>query len=275
MRASFSKLAVAAFLAGPLLAGNAALAETLRLAGTGGAMAMVQQIAAGFAEDTGVKIKVVPGLGSKGGIRATADGAIDLAVSARQLEPDETSLGLTTMPMARTALVFVTSHRSPNSVNSAELTEIFKATNPKWADGSPMNLILRARFDGDSMLLKLRFTGMEEALDAARQRPELPITATDQDNATLAERLPGSFVQAGLSQIVTEKRNLRFVPIDGVEPSLETLESGEYSHKKDFHIVFSAKTKAVAERLLEFTRSEKGRRILRQTGNLPLAERGQ
>jgi phosphate transport system substrate-binding protein len=275
MRASFSKLAVAAFLAGPLLAGNAALAETWRLAGTGGAMAMVEQIAAGFADATGVTIEVIPGLGSKGGIRATADGAFDLAVSARPLAPEEASMGLTAMPMARTALVFVTSHRQPNSVKSAELTGIFKATNPKWADGSPMNLILRTRFDSDTILLGQHFEGMSEAIEAARLRPELPIAPTDQDNATLAERMPGSFVQAGLSQIVTEKRNLRFVPIDGVEPSLETLESGKYPHKKDFHIVFSAKTKAVAERLLEFTRSEKGRRILRETGNLPIAERGQ
>jgi phosphate transport system substrate-binding protein len=195
-----------------------------------------------------------------------------MAVSARQLNPDEVPLGLTAIPMARTALVFVTSHRKPNSVNSAELTGIFKATNPKWADGSPMRVILRTRFDGDTTLLEQRFAGMHEAIETARQRPELPIAATDQDNATLAERLSGSFVQAGLSQIMTEKRDLRFVPIDGVAPSLETLESGKYPYEKIFYIVFSAKTKATAERLLEFVRSAKGHSILRATANLPVAE---
>lgn len=274
MHASFSKLAIAAFLTALCLAGAAARAETLRLAGTGGAMAMVEQIAAGFADATGVTIDVVPGLGSKGAIRATAERAIDLAVSARPLEPEEASLGLSARPMARTALVFVTSHSQPNSVKSDDLTKIFKATDPKWADGSPMNLILRTRFDSDSILLAQRFEGMGDAIEVARRRPELPIAPTDQDNATLAERLPGSFVQAGFSQIVTEKRNLRFVPLDGVEPSLETLESGEYPHEKEFHIVFPANAKALVERLLEFTRSEKGRRILRETGNLPITERG-
>lgn len=79
-------------------------------------------------------------------------------------------------------------------------------------------------------------------------------------------------MQAGLSQILTEKRDLRFVPIDGVEPSLESLESGKYPYKKDFYIVHSTKTKAVAERLLEFLRSAKGSIILRETGNLPVIE---
>lgn len=272
MHGSFSNVVFAVSLAGALLAGHGAAAETLRLAGTGGAMAMVEQVAAGFAAATGVKLEVVPGLGSKGGIRAAADGAVDLAVSARPLDPAEAALGLTAIPMARTALVFVTSHRKPNSLKSTELTAIFKATNPKWADGSQMKLILRTRFDGDTILLEKNFAGMREAIEAARLRPEFPVAPTDQDSATLAERLPGSFVQAGLSQIVTEKRDLRFVPIDGVEPSLENLESGKYPYEKDFYIVFSAKMKATAERLLEFVRSAKGRSILRETGNLPVAE---
>lgn len=271
MHGSFSNVAFAVSLAGALLAGHGASAETLQLAGTGGATAMMEHIAAGFAVSTGIKIEVIPGLGSKGAIGAAADGAVDLAVSARPLYPNEVALGLTAIPFARTALVFVTSHRKPNSLNSTELTEIFKGINPKWADGSPIRLILRTKLDGDTIILGDRFAGMREAMEEAWSRPELPVAATDQDSATLAERLPGSFVQGGLSQMISENRDLRFVPIDGVEPSLENLENGKYPYGKDFYIVFSAKTKAMAERLLEFVRSAKGRSILRESGNLPLA----
>jgi phosphate transport system substrate-binding protein len=269
MRVSLSAAVCTAALAGALLTCNQALADDIRVAGTGGAMAMVERLASGFAEATGDKIELVWGLGSKGGIRATADGAVSLAISARPLEPAESALGLMAVPIARTALVFITSHLKPNSIKSAELIEIFKSVNPKWEDGTPIRPILRTKFDGDTILLEKRFPGMSAAFDAARQRPELPITPTDQDNAALAERLAGSFVQAGLSQIVTEKRDLRFVPIDGVEPTLENLESGKYPYEKDFYVVFSPKSKAVAERLLEFARSEKGQGILRETGNLP------
>ena len=115
MRPSFQNLAFALFLAGPLLAGAAASAETWKLGGTGGAMAMAEHEAAEFAVATGIKIEVIPGLGSKGAIRAVADGVLDLALTARQLNADELPLGLTAVPIARTALVFVSSHPKPNS----------------------------------------------------------------------------------------------------------------------------------------------------------------
>jgi phosphate transport system substrate-binding protein len=272
MRLTSSKSAVAALFAVLLAAGQAGGAETLRVAGTGGAIGMMRQVAAAYADAAGIQLELIPGLGSKGAIRATADGALDLAVSARLLEPAEVALGLTAVPFARTALVFVTSNRKPNSLNTNEIVEIFKSTNPKWADGSPINLILRTRFDGDTLILEQRFVGMREAIEEARKRTEIPIAATDQDSADLAENVPGSFVQAGLSQIETEKRNLRFVPIEGVEPSLATLESGKYPYEKMFYLVFSAKTKAAAERLLDFLKSAKGQAILRETGNLPVTE---
>jgi phosphate transport system substrate-binding protein len=267
------KTVFAAVLGGVLLlTGNGASAETLRLAGTGGAMAMVDRIAAEFDVATGIKIQIIPGLGSKGAISAAADGAVDLVVSARLPNPDEAGLGLTASPIARTALVLVTSHRKPNSLNSTELPGIYSAANPKWADGSPVHIILRTRFDGDSIILAQRFRGMSEAMEVARQRQEIPVAATDQDSADLAEHLAGSFVQAGLSQIKTEKRDLRFVPIDGVEPTLENFESGKYPYEKIFYLLYRTNMRATAERLVDFIRSAKGRSILRETGNLPAGE---
>jgi phosphate transport system substrate-binding protein len=269
MRVSFWKLGLAVCMAGALTASQGAAAETWRIAGTGGAIPMAQRVATEFAAATGIELEVVPGLGSKGSIRAAVDGVVAFAISALPLTAEEAALGLSATPIARTALVFITSHPNPNSVKSSELTAIFKSGNPKWADGSPMNLILRTRLDSDSVILMKLFPGMAEAFEAARKRPELPIAPTDQDNAELAERLKGSFVQSGLSQIVTEKRNLRFVPLDGVEPTLANLDSGKYPYEKHFYLVYSAKTKDAADRLIEFLRSEKGHSILRETGCLP------
>lgn len=175
MRALLSRLGLCVLVACPPLGSSGFAAETLQVAGTGGATAMVERVAAGFEAETGIKIVVVPGLGSKGGIRAAADGVVDLAVAARPLDSSETAYGLTAAPMARTALVFVTSHLKPNSLKSSDLTGIFKAISPKWADGSPINLILRTKLDGDSILLEKQFSGMAEAVAVARLRPEFPI----------------------------------------------------------------------------------------------------
>mgnify|MGYP002336183659 CR=1 FL=1 len=96
MRAATAKSMIAALSVLLFAAGQASAAETLRLAGTGGAMAMAEQIAAEFAVSTGIKIQVVPGLGSKGGISAAADGAVDLGVEPTLENFESSSLGITT-----------------------------------------------------------------------------------------------------------------------------------------------------------------------------------
>jgi phosphate transport system substrate-binding protein len=272
MRAAIAKSAIVLLLAGAVPTGTVAAADTLRVGGTGGAIEMMRHVAPVFGPATGINMEVIPGLGSGGALRALRAGVLDIAVAARKLEPVDASRGFVAVPVARTALVFVTSHPKPNSLKSSELPEIFKSATPKWADGSPINILLRTKLDGDTLILQEYFTGMQAAIEAARLRPDVPIAATDQDSADVAERLLGSFVQAGLSQIITEKRDLRFVPIDGVEPSLANLESGKYPYEKIFYFVFPAKRSVAAERLLEFMRSAQGQNILRATGNLPIIE---
>ena len=198
----------------------------------------MKQIASSFAAATGIEMEVLPSLGSNGSLRAVADGVIDVAVSAHKLSPEELSRGLEAVPFARTALVFVTSHSKPNSWRSEDLARIFDSKIRKWNDGTPIKIILRTKVDTDTKIISRIFPGMREAIDQARQRPDLPVASTDQDSAELAEGLTGSFVQAGLSQIVSEKRNLHLVPINGVEPSLENLKNGTYPYEKPFILVF-------------------------------------
>jgi ABC-type phosphate transport system substrate-binding protein len=78
----------------------------------------------------------------------------------------------------------------------------------------------------------------------------------------------GSLVAATFTQIVMEKRNLRFVAIDGVEPSIESYEKGTYPFgKKLYLVVGSTKSPAVAH-FLTFLRSQKGIAALREAGVL-------
>src|SRR6202142_1168391 len=228
MRTLFSCLAFAALLASPLLAGNAAAADTLRVGGTGSAIGMLQQVGAVFSAATGVTVEVVPSLGSTGAVGAISDGWLDIAIPARPLKPDEAAAGLRQVEVLRTAYVIATSHSNPNGLKSADLAGIFAAEKPTWADGTPIRIILRPRSDTDTALLAELFPGMGAAIETARRRAEVPTAATDQDNVALADRTEGSLVGTTMSQIKTEHRNLHVVPLNGVEPTLANFESGVY-----------------------------------------------
>jgi phosphate transport system substrate-binding protein len=272
MRAPYSNLACAVALAFPLLAGNGVAAAPLRLAGTGGIIEAMLQIAPLFNAATGEKLEVTVGLGSQGALRALADGALDVVVSARALSPEEARGKLVAHQFARTPLAFITSKLEPDGLKTGDIAPIFDATNPKWQDGSPLRIILRTRLDADTALIERAIPGVADAIERARRRPGIVVAATDQDNVGYAQRLEGSFSMAGYGQVIAEKSDLRMIAIDGVMPNLATMADKTYPYEKQFYLVFATDRSAGAEQLLNFLRSTEGRKLLLATGNLPVGE---
>ncbi len=111
---------------------------------------------------------------------------------------------------------------------------------------------------------------MPAAMEKARQRAEIPVAATDQDNARLAEGVAGSLTAMTLVQLQTENLRLRFLTIDGVAPTLENFESGKYPYGKDLHLVVSSRTTPALDRFVAFLHSPRGIAILRASGSLPV-----
>ena len=128
---------------------------------------------------------------------------------------------------------------------------------------------MRPRSESDTALIGALFPGAGAAIERARTRTEIPIAATDQDNADLAERLTGSLIGATLTQIKLEKRKLSFVDIDEVKPSLENLESGAYPYAKTLYLVAARSRRASVDTFIAFLLSAKGRVALRAGGVMP------
>lgn len=250
----------------------AAAADVLRVGGTGGATALLAHLGKPFTRQTGIVVEVIPALGSGGGIAATADGVLDLAVSGRPLSTTERGRGLVQGAAVRTPYVLATSHRAPPGMTEQEIVAAYAAEKASWPDGTPIKLILRPRAESDNQVLVSLFPGMAAALNQARLRAELPVAATDQDNANAAERLTGSLIGTTYTQLVMEGRNLRMIPIGGVVPSIEAFENGAYRHTKVFHLVHLQQPGAAAARFVQFLRSEDGVRALREAGCLPDVE---
>jgi phosphate transport system substrate-binding protein len=271
MRSKIARAILIALLAGPL-AGTAALAaDTLRIGGSGSAIGAIKSLGVAFSSDHGINGNVIPSLGSTGGIRAVADGLLDIGVSARPLRPEEAARGLMLLKIARSPFCLVTSHRNHSGLKSVDIPEIYRSKNSHWTDGTPIRIILRPKSDSDTMLLIASFPGIAEALDQARARSEVPVAANDQDNADMAERISGSFTAIALTQMITEKRNLRLIAIDGAEPTLANMENGSYPYAWTMYFVLPATKSPKVEKFLAFVRSPQGQKILRETGNLPVS----
>jgi phosphate transport system substrate-binding protein len=253
------------------LAGIAS-ADALRMGGTGAATAFLPELFAAVEQRQAITLMLVPSLGSGGGLRALQDGVLDVAVSGRPLTAAEIKSGLTQVATIRTPFVLVTSLARPNGFKSTEIADIFQSERASWADGTPLRIILRPKSDSDTPVLGGMFPGMAAAIEQARRRPDIPTAATDQDNADLAERIAGSLAGSSFTQIKMEQRNLRFVAIDGVGPSLANLQNGTYPFGKPLFFVAAARTTAATDRFIAFLRSPAGAAALHATGNLPTVD---
>lgn len=251
-----------------------ASADALRAGGTGAATKLLSDLFAGFDRADDTRLELVLSLGSSGGLRALSENVLDIAVAGRPLNADELKQGLRVAATVRTPFVLVTSHPKPNGLKSTEIADIFRAQKATWADGSPIRIILRPKSDSDTPILGGMFPGMASAIAAARTRHDVFIAATDQDNADTAERIEGSLAGSTLTQIRTERRNLHLIAIDGVTPSLETLESGAYPFSKTIYFVLPSKKDPAAERFVAFIQSSKGRELLRAGDTILIANPG-
>ena len=258
----FASLACALFACLPPL--SSVRAADLTVGGTGSATELLRRLGDAFSKHGEARTDVVPSLGSSGGIRAVADGVLDLAVSGRPLKPAEVKQGMTVPLVLRTLFIFATSHPRPNALKSSDLSKVYASLNPAWTDGTPIRIVIRPPSDSDTDLMAQLFPGLGAAVEGARKRPDVPVAATDQDNLDVAEQLPGSLVGSTLTQITLETRRLRAIAIDGVDPTLDNFERGTYQYGKSLYFIVPAKPTPIAERFIVFLRSAEGQALLRQ-----------
>lgn len=250
------------------ISAGSARAEVLRTGGPGAVTQMLQRIGAAFTEhEPGTTLVVLPNLGSGGAIAGVTDGLLDFAVSGRPLSSEEAK-SLTAIVLASTPFGLASSQPDPGNIKSVDIAAFFQNVRSVWPDGTPVRVVLRSRAEVDAVLMANMFPNMAAAIEQLRGHTEIPVVATDQDNVLLAEKMAGSLTGVTLTQVVTEKRRLHFVAIDGVDPTLENLERGTYPYRKDFSFVFAHSKKPAVDRFIAFLRSAEGEKLLRETGNL-------
>ena len=271
MRNRLSTFAAAlAFAVAPSLwTSQAAAVDVLRLGGKSGASGLMVHLGQAFTQWAGITVKVVPGLGSVGSLNALAEGVLDVAIAGRSLSPAQLKQGFVQVATVRTPWVLVTSHPAPPALTGRDVVDAYSADRAVWPDGTPLRIVLRSRSDADHAVLAATISGMGTAMDRARQRGDASAAGNDQDNATIAENLPGSLADSTYTQVLMERRNLRFVPFDNVAPTLEALESGAYPYDRVFRLILPPAPSVAAQRFIHFLRTEEGVRAMREAGCLP------
>jgi phosphate transport system substrate-binding protein len=246
-------------------------AETVvNVGGTGSAIGTMKQLAEVYEKShPGIRVRILPSLGSTGGIKALLNGGVDLALASRPLTDMERQQGALEMEYGRSPFVFVTNAKvNKKDLSIRELEGIYGNPAASWPDGSRIRLILRPDKDIDTKLVRGLSPGMEQAVKEAHTRPGMIMAITDQESSDAVARTPGALGGSTLSEIISENRPVNVVSLNGIKPSVNAIADRTYPLAKTFYLVTTPKTPASARQFAEFVRSPAARKILTKNGNL-------
>ncbi len=241
-----------------------AFATELRIGGTGAALGGMKIIGAEFEKrNPDVEVTVFPSLGSSGGIKALVAGAVDIAVSARQLKPKEAEKGLRAKLYATTPLALVTSSSTQShGLSMGELAAIFAGDMTEWEDGTQIRLVLRPKSETTTKALQSLSDEMGDSVELAHARQGMLVASNDQDNADALEKITGSLGVITLGQIATEERNIKVLLLDGVLPEAGAAPSRNILSTTSLFVVSTQDKPQVVEEFISFLFSPKGQEIL-------------
>ena len=273
MTCSIWVVAVLAVLPGT--GSRSAVAETVRISGTSGAMETMRILGEAFRKahpDT--RIVLFQGMGSSGGIKATLAGHLDIGLSGRPLSGEERARGLQETMYARTPFVFAV-HRTVEitGLTLKDVVEIY-AGKRDWENGKRIRLVLRPREDSDIRILKNMSPAMSAAVDIALSRKGMIVATTDHDAADAIEDVPGAFGGTTLALVFSEKRAIRVLALDGVAPSVRTMIDRSYPYSKPFYMVTRNHPSDAVRRFMDFVGSPAGAAILSRNGQEAVRREG-
>ncbi len=252
----------------------AVCAETISISGTGAGLGTMQLLAQEYSKQhPGVTITVLPNMGSTGGIKAALAGALDIGISSRPLKPEERERGGTAIAYAKTPFVIATAaEQRVMGLTLKELAAFYSGAMQTWPDGQRLRLILRPANDSDTDVLKALSPEMNLAVTTALATPGLATATTDQDSADTLEKIPGALGSSTLALILSEKRALKALALEGVAPSIQSLKDGRYPYHKTLYIVTKSNPSNAAQSFIAFVRSVSGQQVLTAHGQWPLVD---
>ncbi len=249
-----------------------ACSAAMIIGGTGNALGTMKWLAEAYKKtNPEAEITVLPSIGSSGAIKAVPTGRVQIGLSARPLKETESKKGIVAVEYARTPTIFAVSNKTnATDITLQQLVDIYTGVLRKWPDGSTIRPILRQAKDDNTKQIKALSPELKKAAEVAENTKEFLFAATDQETVDTIERSPGSFGVTSLALMLSEKRDLHALALDGVTPTVESCISGEYPMIKRFYFILPEKPSAQVEAFLDFVFSEKGTTILKQYGCYPV-----
>lgn len=246
-------------------------AGALRIAGSGSNLPVTRELVEAFLRRRPERqVIVFESIGSTGGVKAVADGVIDLGLISRPLREKEEALELVVIPYAQVAVTVAANLGVPDDAITREgLVDLYAGRRRTWSDGSPVVVLQRERGDSAHHVFETRWPDFKAANEEAHRVGRWRVLYQDQALHEALVSTPGGVGLYDLGATRARVLALKALAVDGYAPTEENLRSGRYPFIKVLSFVSVDQPTGVAAEFLDFVRSSDGLTILRERGYLP------
>lgn len=246
---------------------------SIHLAGTGTWLPLARALAEAFVrQHPDQELVVHQSIGSSGGRRAAADGAVDIGLISHRRGHPRAPEGCVTVEVARAAVVFAVHPSVPiGRIARSEVIDIFLGRDASWPDGTTIVPLLRESGDSSTQVARRVIPGFAEAVADARVHGRWATLMNDADMGQALSSTPGAIGLYDLGAIGLEGRNIRPLVFDGNAPTVEALAEDRYPMTRTLSMLIGESPRPGVRAFIEFVTGEPGRGVIRDSGGyLPL-----
>jgi phosphate transport system substrate-binding protein len=241
------------------------------VSGTGDNQELMRALADALTQKLGGKclIEVPDAIGTAAGVKALAKGEIDIARIARPLKKEEQELGLDYKVFANTAIAFVVNPgvTGIDNITTEQIVGIYSGKITDWNDigAKPGKIYPLTREPGDSSLRVLSET-FPEFTNISNPVAKVMFLTPEAVTTLLEHKNTIGFVPC--SSIVGT--DLKVLKVNGIEPSVEKITSGEYKFLIPLGVAYKEQPKGLVKEFIDFLYSEDAQKIIKKMGAVPV-----
>lgn len=217
-------------------------------------------------ENKNVKVTYNP-TGSGSGIQAVSEGRCDIGLSSRNLKEEEEQVGLEGTIVAIDGIGVIVNPENPVTDLSVEqIAKIYtgEITNWKEVGGEDAPVVCIGREAGSGTRDGFEdVTGTKETCVYAQE-----LTST----GDVVQTVSGNPNAIGYASVASIKDSVKALSVEGVEPTTETIQDGEYRIQRNFVLVTKKDTplSEAAQAFFDYATSKEADALITEAGAVPV-----
>ena len=217
-------------------------------------------------ENADIKVTYNP-TGSGSGIQAVQEGRCDIGLSSRDLKEEEKADLIGTVVAIDGIAVIVNLENPVNDLTIEQIAALYKGEITNWSEvggaNAPVVLIGREAASGT----RDGFESITDTEDLCKYSQEL--TSTGDVVQTVASN-PNAI---GYASVASVKDTVKKISVEGVLPTIETIQNGTYKVQRNFVFVTkkNEELSEIATAFFDFATSEAADDLIVKAGAVPVA----